>query len=648
MTDYFGTNLPRWAMSHVDPILYLFVPVFILFPSPLTLIYAQLMLVIFSSLLVFLIAKLHLKKDLYAFLLGFAFLLNPSIGYLTATTGFHGVTAVIPFLLGAFYLFDKMYFDDSFTPKKLAAFWLLIFLTMMGKEQIALYTFLYGIFIIFLRNKDTGTLKEYLTSKTGRMGMVMSLLSLLWFCLAFFVIIPANAHYRIEGYQKFVNTIELSSSSARDVAKPNYFLNRYEEFGDSYFDILKNMVLNPRMSVGVFFGGDKIENFVRTFQPFAFLPFAYPGILVMAVPDLIINFMTTADGIGTAEITNHRISMILPVLILATIFGIKYLSSWAKKAKQQTFVCTVLCLLVAASALYTSHYYNNPVYLWMRDAIKNKVVVNVFAKSDEELINRDLKVGDVIRLSELEFKDVDCARKIVGIIPDEASISGPDSLGAHLAKRETYAIFPALYNEADYVIVDIFAKKIFTILDLDTEIITDVIENVIKDPNYELKLGCGNYFVFENVGPHDKEALLPIQERFTYPEVLDLKFFQGLRIVDLELPKTFQKGLSQKMKVVYFRGDDDTTKDGTIEDYKMFTSFVNKKTGEIYQLANLPSFALREPGGWVEGRYYIENIEVVMPDFVDNGQYFVFLGMGNNIRTRSILLGTVEVIMGKL
>jgi len=50
LTDYFGTNLPRWAMSHVDPILYVFVPIFLLFPSPLTLVYSQLVLVIFSSL----------------------------------------------------------------------------------------------------------------------------------------------------------------------------------------------------------------------------------------------------------------------------------------------------------------------------------------------------------------------------------------------------------------------------------------------------------------------------------------------------------------------------------------------------------------------------------------------------------------------
>src|SRR4030066_2153332 len=42
LTDYFGTNLPRWAMSHVDPILYIFVPIFMIFPHALTLVISQL------------------------------------------------------------------------------------------------------------------------------------------------------------------------------------------------------------------------------------------------------------------------------------------------------------------------------------------------------------------------------------------------------------------------------------------------------------------------------------------------------------------------------------------------------------------------------------------------------------------------------
>jgi len=643
LTDYFGTNLPRWAMSHVDPILYVFVPIFMLFPSPLTLVYSQLVLLIFSCLLVFKIAKVHLKSELAAFLLGFAFLFNPSIGYLTATSGFHGVTSVIPFFLGAFYVFEKMYYEKNYSKRNIILFSLLIVLTMMGKEQVPLYTLLYGLFIIFFRNENTNSFRELVTTKSGKIGLVLSSVSLIWFFIAFFVIIPANAHYRVEGYKKFADTIEIGGSTARDVALPNYFLNRYEEFGESYTEIVKNMALNPSKSVQVFFGGDKVENFRRTFEPFAFLPFGYPAILILAVPDIMINFMTSAGGIGTAEVTNHRISMILPVLVLATLFGIKYLSNLTRIKGYRNYTYVLLSGVVAAFTIYTSHHYNNPAYLWMREAFRKKVLVKIFAKSDQSLINEDLELGEVVRLSELEFKDVGCARKIVEVVPDGVSVSGPDSLGAHLAQRETYAIFPALYNEADYVIVDVFARKILTILDVNTEIITDVIEKLIKDPNYAMRLGCGNYFVFENIGPHDKQELLPIQERFRYEEVYKYEFFQDLEIVDFTVPEEFKKGESEIINVVYLRADDDSGKHSSLVDYKMFTSFVNSSTGQIYQLANLPSFALREPGGWVEGRYYLEYIEVVMPEFIDTGEYLVFIGMGNHIRTRSMYLGSVKV-----
>src|SRR3990172_7207468 len=82
LTDYFGTNLPRWSMSHVDPILLIFLPLFMIFPSPMTLVVSQLILVIFSSLLIFLIADQVLESKFSAFLFGLSFLFYPAVGFL--------------------------------------------------------------------------------------------------------------------------------------------------------------------------------------------------------------------------------------------------------------------------------------------------------------------------------------------------------------------------------------------------------------------------------------------------------------------------------------------------------------------------------------------------------------------------------------
>ncbi|MFC1621919.1 DUF2079 domain-containing protein [Patescibacteria group bacterium] len=639
LTDYFGTNLPRWAMSHVDPILYLFVPLFAVFPHALTLVYSQLILVIFSSILIYKIAELHLKSRFAAFLLGISYLVYPAIGFLIAWTGFHGVTAVIPFFLGAFYVFEKMYKDRNFTKGGITAFWVLTVLTMMGKEQLPLYIFFCGIFIFLFRNYEAKSFSELFKTKIGRLGLWVVGISALWFFMAFFVIIPLNAHYRVEGYQKFVQSIKLDDSVARDVALPNYFLSRYDEFGDSYLEIAANMLIRPKKTAEVFFGGDKLDNLNRTFMPLVYLPLAYPSFFILAVPDLAINYLTTAGGIGTAEISNHRISMIVPILFISTILGIRYLSAQFKKWKLRKTAIIILATLVLGTNVYTSFKFNNPVYLWLSQAIKKRV----FAKSTEELIGKELELGEVIRLSELEGKDRECAIKIVNLVPPEASVSGPDSLGTHLAQRETYAIFPALYNEADYVIVDVFARKILTILDIDVEMVQGFIEDLIKDENYALKLGCGNYFVFQRVGPHEKEPLLPMQQRFEYDRKVNYEFFQGVTVVDFEVEEVVQRGNLSRLMVVYDRVGAGGNKNTTLEEYLMFTSFVHKETGEIYQMANLPSHAITRPEDWEKSRFYIENVEFVLPEFVDAGEYMVFVGMDNKSRTRSIYLGDVIV-----
>src|SRR3989338_9713242 len=74
LTDYFGTNLPRWSMSHVDPILLLFVPTFALWQHSLNLVIFHLILVIFSSVLIFKITEHKLRSKLAAFFFGLSYL----------------------------------------------------------------------------------------------------------------------------------------------------------------------------------------------------------------------------------------------------------------------------------------------------------------------------------------------------------------------------------------------------------------------------------------------------------------------------------------------------------------------------------------------------------------------------------------------
>ena len=622
LTDYFGTNLPRWAMSHVDPILIMFVPIFALFPHPLTLVFSQLFLVIFSSIIIYKIGRLELNTSFGAFLMGLAFLFYPSIGFLISWTGFHGVTAVIPFFLLAFYQLEKMYRKGVFDKKGLVLFWIFLTLMMIGKEELSTMVFMYGIFIFFMRNQK-------------KLGIIVSAVGLLYFLITFFVVIPYYSKYRIEGYRKFTQELQLDTSLSKNVIRPNYFLSRYSGFGNSYSEVILNMVLNPKKVAKVILSGDRRDNFRMTFAPMAFTSVLNPYILSLSIPEIIINYSTTEGGIGTSEIYNHRISMIIPILFLSSIFGISIFSSFFRK--REALISLILCILVLSSNIYTSLKYENPVYLWLIQSVKKRIA---FAKVDNEIgSKRDLRVGEVVRLTKLETKDRECANKIVKLIPATASVSGPDYLGAHLAKRETYAIFPALYKSADFVIVDIFSQKIFRILDLDISIVRDVVGDVIKNENYELANACGNLFVFKKVGIHGKTKLLPFQEKFIYLEKFSYLISQSVYVVDYVLPPTFTRNASQNIRFSYIRrGGDD------LGDYFLFMSFINESTGEIYQVANLPSFGLAKMRDWKEDHYYLEDLQIVLPGYLMKGKYKAFIGMSNNVKTRSLYLGEVNVL----
>jgi len=627
LTDYFGTNLPRWAMSHVDPILVLFVPLFAFFPHPLTLVFSQIFLVLFSAIILYKIAELELESKFAAFLLGLAFLFYPAVGFLIAWTGFHGVTAVIPFFLAAFYVFELMHKKQKFSKNGFVLFWFLIVLTLMGKEQLGLYIFLYGLFIWLFRAQK-------------KLGLSVATLGILWFVINFFIIIPGFAHYRVAGFQKFEESLGLDTAPVRDVEQPNYFLSRYEAFGDSYAEVAFNMLLNPGKTAKVFFGGDKLENLTKTLEPLGYMPLAFPQILIIAVPDFLINYLTTAGGIGTSEIYNHRVSMIIPILFLSSIYGIGYFKKVFARFLKPKIVVLILAAVILGTNVYTTFKYENPVYLWLTQAISKRLAGSVaFAKTNIEVANRnDIQIGEVLRLSKLENKDRECANKIISLIPDDASVSGPDYLGAHLAQRETYAIFPALYNEAEYVIVDVFSKKILNILDIDLNLVRDVVGAIIKNPNYKLETGCGNLFVFKKVAPYDKDPLLPIQETFEYPEKVNYEIFQSLAVVDYTMPKELFRGESAKATFVYIKRNNNS-----LDEYVLFMTFINKKTGELYQVANLPSYGLAQLNNWREDRYYEEKLELALPQYLEAGTYQAFIGISNNVRTRSIYLGDVEV-----
>jgi len=631
LTDYFGSNVPRWSMSHVDPILIIFVPLFFLFPHPLTLVFAQNLLIILGSYFLYQISFLKLKNRNFSLFVSLAYLTYPALGFLLSWTGYHGVSPAIFFFLWFSYLILK--FDDEqkeLSIKDYLKLILLLVITLFGKEQISLYFVLFGLYI-------------YFTTSYKKFASFLTIFSFLWFVICFFVIIPNNAHYRVESFEKFADELGISKEEIPNLYSSNYFLARYSEFGDSYGEIIKNMVLNPVKTAAIFLSGDKIDNLYLTFGPVMYLPILMPIFLLISFPDFLINYSTTQGGIGTSEIYNHRISMIIPVLFISIILGVSFLRRFLSYYFDQKYTnkfITAVGLALFLNCFYFSYYVGekNPIFSWIISAVEKRVL----AKTDSSVLKKEMKVGDIVRVDPLENNDRECVRKILDRIPPKVSISGPDFMGSHLAQRETYAIFPAGKNTSDYLIVDIFSQKLLKILELNVELNRDFVQDTLNNKNYDLEFICANLLVFKK---HDGEKIIsnpldemPFQVYKKYNEKVNYKVFNDLTLVDFNFnPKMKINNLSEINYVFTKKGNK------SLLGFVSFTTLVNKDTGNIFQFANYPSFAYSSLNSWEEGKYYSEKVSFLIPSYIEKGNYYLFVGIDNKINSRSVYLGEINL-----
>src|SRR5262249_27061268 len=91
--------------SHVDPILALLAPLWLLFPSGLTLAAVQVVAVSLGALPVFWLARKHLDSASLAVVLAISYLLYPWLAW-TTLDAIHPVTLAIPLLLFGIWFLD--------------------------------------------------------------------------------------------------------------------------------------------------------------------------------------------------------------------------------------------------------------------------------------------------------------------------------------------------------------------------------------------------------------------------------------------------------------------------------------------------------------------------------------------------------------
>jgi len=623
ITDQFGTNMPRWGMSHVDPILLIFVPFYLLFPHPMLLVFFQQLIIISAVIPIFLYLKKNIKSELVSSLVSLTYLLYPAIGYTLIWTGFHGISFIAPLLIWLYWFLDKYNFLIGNKKKKLfVIYWILIVLMLFGKEEVGSMLSIFSVFL-YLKNKKLAT--------------QTFIISLFWFIFTFFFVIPQYSDLRQVSVDRFISETKVENVHPDIGKNSNFFIKRYSYLGDTYGEMIINIIKKPNLITKQLFNeeNNNKNEILYTFGPFGFLVLLNPFWLV-SLPDLMIGLLSNSDGFS---ITNDRVGFVVSTLFIAYILIIKHIYTF-KKGKSVIYILSVFVLLLT---LYTSNVSKNPLFISGKSLLFDKIIGAVMADGK---VAKKLELGTVNKTN-VPRNNKQCLDTMVDYInfynPD--IYSGPDYLGVHSSNRRVNALFPSRINDAQMVIADIYDGKIYyAIGDGNWGSNMTAIKVLQKEKRFSEIFACGQMALFiENKTVQDSKAYINTVTRVDKIDpsasyVVENDGFK-FRFYLIDLPS--EVSLSEGKFKINFGFELLNEK---IEDKQAFWRLKKKDGKDEY---NFIDYVINSYEGAFpdvkEGKMFIEQRNIWVPKWLKPGEYDLYFGVGNLLEAREVLVGSINI-----
>lgn len=297
VTDARGDQVSRLG-GHVDPILALLAPLWVVFPTPLVLAAVQIVACAAGALPVFWLAQRHLESERVATLFAFAYLAYPWLAW-TALDAIHPVTLAIPLLLYAVWFLDT---------DRLVAFGVCAALVLTTGELLGLTLAGLGLWYAIAR----GRRKAGLSIVAAGAG---------WTLVALFVIVPAFS------------------------GGTSVFYGFYEGVGGSPLGLVETLFTDPVVILGEIFGGNVFLFLFALGAPLGGSFLLAPGLAAVALPQLSLNAL--ADPVGPTDPRQHYLAAIVPLLFAAAVLGLVRL----QPERRLLAAATILGLSVAFSVL---------------------------------------------------------------------------------------------------------------------------------------------------------------------------------------------------------------------------------------------------------------------------------------------------------
>ncbi|TSA44880.1 DUF2079 domain-containing protein [bacterium] len=266
---------------HMSPFLVLLVPGYALFQTPYFLLLIQSVALALSAWPFFLLARKILQNSRLSTLIALAYLLYPSLHWVNSYD-FHEIPFFVPLLITALYLI--------ITEKWV---WASVFLALAAsvEENAILAVMFVGFYLLIHKSAETKFFNKW-----RKFGVAIIILSAIYFVLTVKIFMPAFGGGLLR-------------------------LDRYGNLGGSAGEIIKNVFTHPALLIHTVFTGQKMTYLLWLFLPAAFLPLLSWRGLVLLVPGLLQNLLTTFNFQFSSLYQYDAI--LIPGLWFAAILGMK-------------------------------------------------------------------------------------------------------------------------------------------------------------------------------------------------------------------------------------------------------------------------------------------------------------------------------------
>ena len=383
-----GSQAPRLT-DHFEPIFALVSLSFLIYDDVKAILILQTVVIALGALPVLWLACDELESEVAGLVFAAVYLLFPALQAANLTE-FHAVPLAVSPLLFAFY-----YTKEKDWPKA----WLFAVLAMSAKEEISLLVFMLGLYALLVQRERL-------------MGGLLALVSLAWFGVATFVIIP---HFRMTA-----ETI---------------YTQRYMSLGGSFKDIVLTLLTKPWVVVGLLLSGPRLAYLGGLLASVGFLSLFDPPTLLLSAPIYLANALSDYPLMYSGEL--HYSSPVVPFLVVSAIYGAKRWVGWLEK-----FVVTTEVVPKAAKAA-TTNTFRTLVLLWLLLCSLGYQRLRGFTP-----LGPNFNVPRITPHHRL-------FQRFAAQIPPDAVLSTTPPLFPHLTHRRVIYLFPVVPDDTEYVLLDV-------------------------------------------------------------------------------------------------------------------------------------------------------------------------------------------------